>query len=194
MKTLRSIILILVMIAGIVAAWYVGSSQTRRKIEPEIQTLDIEGTIRDIGELATAEYGYTITQVAEKPGKLNIKILGSKVLYSYEGLIKAGIDFTEVEITTNKTQKTIYIKMPKAKILSNELDNDSFKVYDEKYSLFNAMTFEDFNLSQKDMKERAEAEAIKSGLLDRAQENAKSIIETTALNLRESDEYQIVFR
>ena len=194
MKTLRSIILILVMIAGIVAAWYVGSSQTRRKNEPEIQTLDIEGTIRDIGELATAEYGYTITQVAEKPGKLNIKILGSKVLYSYEGLIKAGIDFTEVEITTNKTQKTIYIKMPKAKILSNELDNDSFKVYDEKYSLFNAMTFEDFNLSQKDMKERAEAEAIKSGLLDRAQENAKSIIETTALNLRESDEYQIVFR
>lgn len=192
MKLMKKIIITILFAGMAFGAWYFFFRPAERKAAPEIQTVDIEGTIRDIGELATAEYGYTITQIMDKPGRLSIT--SSRVLYSYDGIIKAGIDFSGVEITTNKSKKTIYVKIPPAKILSNELDNDSLVVYDEKYSLFNTVKFEDMNLSQADAKRTAEEKAIESGLLERAGENARNIIEKTVFSLRESDEYQVSFR
>ena len=192
MKTIKKMIIFLLVAVMIGGIGFFAARHTDKKNAPEVRTLDIEGTIRDIGELATAEFGYTITQTVDKPSKL--KITGSKVLYSYEGLIKAGIDFSAVDITVNKAQKIIYIKMPKAIILSNELDHDSLKVYDSKYSIFSTLTFEDINSSQANAKRTAEEEAVNSGLLDRAGANAKTIIEQTVMSLRESDEYQIKFQ
>ena len=42
--------------------------------------------------------------------------------------------------------------MPEAEYLSNELDNDSFELYDEKNSIFNQFSFSDMNASQADLK------------------------------------------
>lgn len=191
MKVLKLIVSLAVVVAIAIGGLYLYNNDLRKETAPELRTVDLEGTIRDIGELATAEYGYTITQVMDKPSWL--KISSAKVLYSYEGIIKAGIDFTKVGITVNKAQKMIYIKIPSAKILSNELDNDSLQIYDEKYSMFNKIKFEDVNTSQADAKKTAEEKALESGLLERAEENAESIIEKTVLSLRESEEYQVKF-
>lgn len=74
----------------------------------------------------------------------NIVITSSKVIYSYEGTIKAGIQFGEIQIDINTVQSPakVYVHLPEAEIFSNELDNDSLEIYDEKYSNFNKVSFQ----------------------------------------------------
>ena len=198
MKFFRSFLLTLVLIIAIaLGGLFLYKNYFAPSTAPVSTTLDIQGTIQDIGELATAEYAFTITQTAEKPKKtvagLPIPFTSSTVLYSYEGIIKAGIQFSSVEITQNPNQKKVYVRMPDAEILSTELDNDSFLVYDEHYSIFNMFTFQDFNISTAGAKSTAKASAIENGLLDRANENAKTIIKTTIGTFVNLDEYEIVF-
>ena len=190
--------MVLIVIAAIASAFFIGFKIARDKQEPAIiAIMNIEGTIKDIGELATAEYGYTIAQTTDKP---NMKVVGfeipftsSKVIYSYEGLIKAGIDFNKIEVTVNEANKTIFIELPDAEILSSEVDFDSLIVYDAKYNPFNVFTFSDMNLGLTALKEKAEESAITNGLLIRAADNAQSILRTTVMSFYDPGEYKIEF-
>ena len=73
-----------------------------KKVEPTISALDLEGKIVDIGELATAEYVYTLTEIADKEEVkvLNIKIpfTSSKIIFAYSGVIKAGLNYGDIKI------------------------------------------------------------------------------------------------
>ena len=164
---------------------------------PATGTVDVEGTIHSIGELATAEYGYKITQTTQKPAKelagIRLPFTSSRVLYSYEGVIKAGISFQDIKLRISESKQAIYVQLPSVRILSSEIDNDSLIVYDEKYSPFNTFTFSDFNLSQADLKQDAEVSALAGGLLDRAEENAKAIVSTSIGNFYDLTVYDIVF-
>lgn len=197
MKVFRTLLLIVLVAALSVAGVLFFQRKTTTRTLPETATVDIQGTINDIGELATAEYDFTITQVTEKPSKtvasINIPFTSGKVLYSYEGVIKAGIQFSSIEITESPKQKIIYVRLPNAEILSSEVDNDSLVIYDEQYSVFNTFTFSDFNISLADAKEAAVEAAIESGLLQRAIDNAKVLIKTTLSTIVDLDEYELVF-
>jgi hypothetical protein len=187
--TILAIIVVLFLLGAIALAY--------NNQEPEIVTTDIQGTINDIGELSTAEYGYIIAQTAEKPSKkvvgFEVPFTDSKVMYSYEGLIKAGINFVETEVTVNESNKTIFVDLPDAKILSSEVDFDSLIVFDEKYSPFNTFKFEDMNLSLSDLQKTAEESALSNGLLNRANENAQSIIRSTMTSFYNPEEYGVEF-
>ncbi len=67
-------------------------------------------------------------------------------------------------------------RMPKARILSHQIDKDSIETLDQKEGLFNPVKVEDVrnfdSVSQDAMEERA----IENGILDKAFENAKNII------------------
>jgi len=67
-------------------------------------------------------------------------------------------------------------RMPKARILSHQIDKDSIETLDQKDGLFNPVKVEDVrnfdSVSQDAMEERA----IENGILDKAFENAKNII------------------
>ena len=197
MKTLRSLIVGIIVLVLCVGGVFLYRNYSNPKSTTETTTVDIQGTIRDIGELATAEYDFTITQTAEKPSKtvvgVTIPFTSTKVLYSYNGVIKAGIQFSKVEITQNNKQKEIYVRIPEAEILSTEIDNKSLVVYDEKYSVFNTLTFEDMNISVDNAKTTANETAIDNGILDRANENARAIIQSTISALVDLSEYEMVF-
>jgi hypothetical protein len=158
---------------------------------------NVEGTIQDIGQLATAEYVYTVTQTADKESLevLGIKLpfTSSRVIYSYSGVIKAGIEFGEVKVKVNDSNKTITVTLPDPIQISNEIDNDSLMVYDEKYSLFNTFTFSDMNMSQEELKKAAETSSAERGLFDNAIVNAKTIIESNIYSMYSKDEYTIHF-
>lgn len=197
MKIVKTIVIIIIAAAVLVGGALFIQNWLTPNSAPVSETLDIQGTIQDIGELATAEYSFTITNTAKKD---NLEVAGIKVpftqatvLYSYEGIVKAGIQFSRVEITQNETQKKIYVRMPSAEILSTELDNSSLVIYDEKYSALNTFTFEDMNIAIDDAKNAARASAIEKGLLERADENAKSILRSTIGALVDLNEYEIVF-
>ena len=72
--------------------------------------------------------------------------------------------------------------MPKAKILSHEIDNDSIETLDEKDGLFNPVKVEDVREFDAVSKDAMDERAIENGILDKAFENAKEIIEKLVNN------------
>ena len=184
-----------IVILLIVAA--IGLSLYGVKNQIEITSTGVGGSINDLGELATSEYSFTRMQEANKPAKeiigLKIPFTSSKVIYSYDGSIKAGLNFEEIEIEPNFLTKKVHIRLPETRILSSEVDNDSLIVYDEHNSPFNSLTFEDMNLSVVSLKENAEKAAIEKGLLDNAKTNAETLIRSYIEKTYRPGEYEIIF-
>lgn len=150
---------------------------------------------KDIGEMATQSAYCTEVNVTEDAKELygmRIPFTQSKYIYSYDIVIKAGYDFNEIE--WKEKNKTIEVKLPEAKVLSNELDMDSFKVYHEKESIFSKITLEENNDAVKKMKLNAQENAIANGLLENARSNAETMLTGFFADEYDLDEYKIVFK
>ena len=86
------------------------------------------------------------------------------------------------------------MKLPEAKVLSTELDLDSFKVYHEKESIFSPIKLDENNDAIKKMKENAKTDAIANGLLENARSNAEEMLKGFFGSQYDLDEYKIVFK
>lgn len=149
----------------------------------------------DIGELATQTAYCTevnVTEAARELFGMTIPFTQSKYIYSYDIQIKAGLDFEEIEWDVNGS--TIEVRLPETKILSSEIDLDSFKVYLEDESIFREITMEENNEALKSMKQSAEDDAVANGLLENARSNAETILTGFFGNVYDMDEYEIVFK
>ena len=67
--------------------------------------------------------------------------------------------------------------MPKARILSHQIDKDSIETLDQKDGLFNPVKVEDVRTFDSVSQDAMEERAIENGILDKAFENAKNIRE-----------------
>lgn len=149
----------------------------------------------DIGELATQTAYCTevnVTEAARELFGMTIPFTQSKYIYSYDIQIKAGFDFEEIEWEVNGS--TIEVRLPETKILSSEIDLDSFKVYLEDESIYREITLEENNEALKSMKQSAEDDAVANGLLENARSNAETILTGFFGNVYDMDEYEIVFK
>lgn len=147
----------------------------------EVNISLINSNIQAIGELATIEYMYTDAGKFEDPAEL----FGKDIPFSFttksfiakwDGTIKAGIDINQVKAEENKSTKEIIVHIPKAKILSHEIDEDSIETLDQNDGLFNPVKVEDVREFDAVSKENMEKKAIENGILDKAFDNAKEII------------------
>lgn len=155
--------------------------------------------IQSINELAAIEYLYT--NVGTLDASRNFKYIDLKVPFSdktviitMDGVIKAGIDLSKVQIKCNEQKKLITVTVPASQILSNELKEDSLMVYEEKNSVWNQITLDDSSKLRKQIKEKAEQNAEQNKILkmadDRAAQLIRSIIEASP-NVKEN--YEIRF-
>lgn len=162
-------------------------------------TVEITGeTIRegltDIGELATEEYYFTRVETFDSSKNIKgfkVPFTQSKFVYSYDGVVKAGIDFTGIAVEKDDLTKVITVKLPQSKILDCSIDTDTFKVYDEKQSAFNKFSVSDFNDTLDEMMDAAKDDAIEKGVLTKADENAQLIIKNFLLSTYDIDDYFI---
>lgn len=148
----------------------------------------------DIGELATQSAYCTEVEVTEASRELfgvTIPFTQSKYIYSYDVVIKAGLDFTDV--SWSQQDGTIRVTLPEIRVLSNEIDLDSLKVYHEDESLFRNITLEENNAALADLKARAEQDAIGNGLLEEARDNAQQILTAFFANQYDLTEYRLEF-
>ncbi len=148
----------------------------------------------DIGELATQSAYCTEVEVTEASRQLfgvTIPFTQSKYIYSYDVVIKAGLDFTDV--TWSQQDGIIRVTLPEIRVLSNEIDLDSLKVYHEDESLFRNITLEENNAALADLKARAEQDAIGNGLLEEARDNAQQILTAFFANQYDLTEYRLEF-
>ena len=154
----------------------------------------IQSGLREIGKLCTAEYDFTHVETFESQKDLfGLKIPGTKAsyVYSYDGTIMAGVDFTRISVEKDDAKMRITIHFPKVEIISSEIDMDSFTLYGEKKSIFNPFEVEDFALTQSDMIRMELEKAVEDGILDRAAENAEQILINFLTGTFDLDRYEI---
>ena len=137
--------------------------------------------ILEIGELATVEYRYTNVGTMDASKKWSfvdwtVPFSRKTAVVTMDGVIKAGVDMSQVEIISNESDKTISVMIPTAKILSNELFEDTMAVYVEEDSLFSRINLDDSSSIRTDIKEKAQQNALDNGLLDQARKKAGEII------------------
>lgn len=189
-KHLTKKIIVVVVIVLLVAAGMIG---IRNVVISESKATKIG--FEDIGELATQSAYCTAVNVTDDWRKLfgmKIPFTQSKYIYSYDFEIKAGYDFKEIE--WDEKDKKIVVKLPQVKILSNEINLDSFKVYHEEESIFSPITLEENNEALENLKKTALEDAIENGLFENARNNAETILTGFFANVYDMDEYEIVFQ
>ena len=154
----------------------------------------IESGISNIGKLCTAEYHFTHVESFEDTMYLTtgkLKIPGTNIqfkdisipgtnsyfIYSYDGKIMAGVDFESVTVIKDDESRSIRVILPEPEIISSSVDPDSFKLYDEKNSIFNRYGVVEVADSFSDMLKAEEDKAKKDGLLIQARDNARLLVE-----------------
>ncbi len=162
--------------------------------EVDINAINIE--IQEIGELATLEYLYTDAGKFEDPKQLfgkDVPFTTKSFIAKWDGVIKAGVDISQVTAEIDNTNKEVIVHIPKAEILSHEIDSDSVETLDQKNGLFNTVKVEDVREFDAKSKDAMEKRAIENGILDKAFENAKNIIEKLIGSAIQEFEYTIRF-
>lgn len=148
----------------------------------------------DIGELVTQSAYTTVVESTDDANKLfgiDIPFTQTKYIYSYDVIINAGYDFSQVKwkVIDNK----IEVEVPEPIIISNEIDLDSLVVYHEQESIFNQVSIAQNNQALQNLKKTAEQDAINNGLLVQARENAERILSGFFGQVYDLEEYEIVF-
>lgn len=153
------------------------------EVEKEISAESIEDGLNDMGVLLTGEYYFTEVVSFSSIKKflstdINLPFTESAYLASYSGVVNAGIDFSAVTVEKDDEAKHITVHIPKAEIQNIDIDPNSFELYSEKVGLGNPFSAEDFNNSLIELENTAGTKAVERGLLDRADENAETLIES----------------
>lgn len=142
---------------------------------PELDAVVLENQLADISELASVTYTYTnMAQFQSSNDFYGMKVpfTTKSFILTYDGVIKAGVELSAAAVSVEKDGVTV--TLPRAIILSHEIEEDSLEVFDEKTSIFNPFTVEDFTAFQADQKEAMEKRALSRGLLTEAQTRAEA--------------------
>lgn len=160
----------------------------------EISGETIRSSMANIGKLCTAEYSYTHVEHVDSSREIKgfkIPFTTSRFIYSYDGTVMAGIDFTKIQIDKDDMEKTITVTLPDVEVISSDVDQDSFQLYDEKNNIFNPISVTDVADSFTDLKNSEEKKAIEKGLFDRARANAILLVENFMHGSYDVEDYEI---
>lgn len=181
--TLKKIlkVLVAIILAGllIVGGLFAGMSYQQKKIEtktaedaPVIKNTPISQKVVALKQLTTAQLTYQ-GLVEYEEGKVPI-INKNVFLMTYTAKVTAGIDFSKAIVT--EKDEVIIIELPKAEVLTKQIDLESIKYYDIKKSKINPPSREDALAAQKDAYEDLDVSMDKKELLDTANAQAKAML------------------
>lgn len=196
-KVLNYILKIVVIVALLFGCFFVYTNYIKKDNEVvEIETDVKELSFKDIGELATQESIVTCVQVFDK-AKTAFSFITygeTKYIYSYDVDVKAGYDFASIIPNIDEETKIITIELPEASILSCEIDTDSFEVYHEQTSVFTKETLDEKNVELTQLQDAAKQKAIAGGILDRAKDNAQTLLTAFVYQMYDQSEYTIEWK
>ena len=175
-------VLALLLVGGLVmAAFLCGLSRGGREAEPVI-TGDLLGEhLRSAQELVTVAYYYTNMGRFENQVDFygwKVPFTAKSFIVSYDGVIKAGVDLSQVQVEVDEIRQAVTVRLPASRILSHEIPEDSIEVFDESDNLFNRITIEDYTGFTLDQKKAMEQRAEDNGLLTSADEKARAAVES----------------
>lgn len=148
---------------------------------------------KDVGELVTQEWYGRLLEDSSKNRKLfkkfSIPFTTSRIIFSLDVEVTAGLDFRKIE-SKKINDNTIQIKLPKAKIYKYYQVPNTFKDYLDDESWFTNITSKERHDLEDSVVEKGKETAIASGLLEKADKNAKIIIEQMVKSQNKNYEIQ----
>ncbi|MCI7238020.1 MAG: DUF4230 domain-containing protein [Anaerococcus sp.] len=194
-KVKKGIIILVGLVVLVFGSYFLGMKAGVFNAKPEISSDIVLEQLQDVKELTTLKYTYTNVGSFENENEfygVKIPFTLKKFIVSYDGNLSAGIDLDDVEVNVDNKGKKINITMPKAKILSHQIDEDSLTIFDEKNSIFNQFKIEDFQQFRVAEMKKVENDMIEKGFLDQAEERSKqAVIDILNVNPIISEEYQV---
>ena len=192
-KILLILLTLLLICGAALAAFLCGLRQAGQAAEPQITGDLLASRLRSVQELVTVSYYYTNMGRFEN----QVDFYGWKVpfttksfIVSYDGVIKAGVDLDRLQVTVGDEEITV--TLPESRIISHEIPEDSLEVFDESDNLFNHITIEDYTAFTQDQKSAMEQRAVDGGLLDRANQEARTAVNSLLGIMPGLEDYTLV--
>ncbi len=168
-------------------------SNSKRLVSQE----SIRAAILPASELVTSKYAYSDVNVYDAGTDfygMRVPFTTDRVIFTYEGVVNAGIDLDKVNIQVDNENKKIQIDLPDPKILSHEVDESSYKYYDVKNSIFTEIAMEDYTKLVSKLKADKEAKLVEDDeFFKTVSDNAKNVLKGFLLGADELKDYQINF-
>lgn len=179
LKIVRTLALGAVLCAAVGLACFFGGRRSVQNSDENthLDAVVLETRLTEIRELAVVNYRYTNMAQFESSNDfygMRIPFTTKRFILTYDGAIKAGIDLKNAGVEIR--DMTVFVRLPEAEILSHEIDENSVRIFDERASLFNPFTVEDFTAFQAGQKAVMEEKALDSGLLDEASARARDSV------------------
>ncbi|MCW6661731.1 DUF4230 domain-containing protein [Aerococcaceae bacterium NML201209] len=192
-KTVGRVVLLLIVGGVGIFMW---NTMFNQSSTTNITATLIGNRIEEARDLITERYYYTNTGLFENQREFygwKVPFTRKSFLVSYDGLVHAGIDLSEMKVEVK--HKTITVTLPPAKIIAHEIDEHSLKVFDEDSSIFNPIQITDYQQFMLDQQEAIEQKASERNFLAEADKTARKAIEDLLLfDKTIAEEYQIVFK
>lgn len=142
----------------------------------DLSDVELENQVRALLELPTFEQIYKdIIYVDENKSFLMFKTVDKRVLFSIDIKVQAGLDFHDGFSVRKVTRNEVEVYLPEAKILLVDADESSIHEYfiKEKGDKITRLEYYD---EINDKKDFIAKDAIDRGILDRARQNAESLL------------------
>lgn len=188
-KPIRLVVVLLCVALFAVTVWSTGVLRTKTRMT--------SFGLKDVGELATQSGYFTVVNVIDDSVELwgwTLPFTKSKYIFSYDGTVKAGLDFSQLEYKVNELTKEIEVVLPEVKILSVELQEDSLEIYDESRNVFTPLGLSDIQEARLRMVDEIQNRALENGLLEQATINAEKLISGFLSGQYDLNEYYVSFR
>ncbi len=153
----------------------------------------VEDELKNISKLITEEYYFTQVETYEKETTIGPLASKARIIYSYEGLVTAGIDCENITVSQDDDQKVLTVTIPKATIQYVDIDFDSFKLFEEKQGFWSKIKLGDVNKSLAEFKASATQSAKDKGILEKADQNAELILTQALMTIQTTNEYKVKF-
>lgn len=186
--------LVLGLILGGIAYYF--ANKNNDSGETIISSETVESSLKEAKELTTLKYHYKNVASYENSQEfygIKVPFTTKRFLYTYRGVINAGVNLDEASVKVDDVNKTIKVSLPEPKILSHEIDEDSVMFFDEKESAFNQLKLDDYSNFRAEEEKKMADEAIENGLLEEAKNKTKTAItEILNVNPKIETEYSII--
>lgn len=175
MKSLKYILLLVVVAALVGLSWYAGYKFTHGQAVEKTDVTVVLEKVKKVFKLVTVEGQISEIYTHQDYYTWDIQPFRKKALVRVNAKVLVGYDFEKVVFNVDEESQTISISsFPEAEILSFEHDLD---YYDITQGAFNQFTTGDYNLINQKVKEYARTKALESDLLLTAEEQKDEILD-----------------
>ncbi|MBR3503517.1 MAG: DUF4230 domain-containing protein [Clostridia bacterium] len=161
-----------------------------------VSSRTVQFGLRNVGEMATQTGFFTSVGTIKDSRTLfgiSIPFTQRQCVYSYDGVVKAGVDFADISVSIDRIKKEITVTMPAVRIFDIYVDDESLVVYMETRNVVNPIKLDVLSESRVKMKEEVKKTALSNGILENARKNAEVLVSGFIQGMFTDENYAITF-